>query len=272
MLSNRMGLDTSERLKRAERLQRIGLPPAPAKAYLALLELGETEARDVARLSGIPFAKVYAALDHLHARGLATVVLDSPRRYAPRPIDEYLASVRAAREEELRALEREQKDLAALLRVDADASADDRGAFTMIRGRRGSMKKATQLVGRAQKEIFLVATQSFPSPAHLAPILLAQARSRGVATRILAHPGHADAPALARAMPGAEVRVADAPRGAQHVAMIVADHEIALVAQLVPDDADLRQGHDVGMVTSQRGIVLALAQLLDARWDAALPA
>lgn len=263
-----MGLDSHERLRRAERLQRLGLAPAPAKAYLALLELGETEARDVARLSGIPFAKVYAALEDLHARGLANVLLDTPRRYSPKPIDEYVASIRAAREEELRALEREQADLATLLRIEPDATADDRGLFTMVRGRRGSIKKITNLVTRAQKDLVVLASESFPGPGEFGGALLQDAIARGVRTRILAQASRPEHGAIARRLPAAQVRYAAPPRGAQNVAMVIVDASTALVTQFVPDDADLRQGHDVGMVTSQRAIVLSLLRLLETTWEA----
>lgn len=254
----------------AGRLQRLGVPPTAARAYLALLDLGETEARDVARVSGIRFAKVYAALDQLHARGLATVVLDTPRRYAPRPIDEYLTGLRRAQEEQIRALDAERVELAALLEIRGGAHADDRGSFTLVRGRRGTVKKVVHLLRGAREEVFILASEGFPSRLHVGGRLLDEAKARGVSMRILAPAAHRSR--LPEALAGAEVRVMRPEPGAEHVAMLLADRARALLVQLVPDDGDVSQGHDVGLFTSQAALVLSLHHLLEARWDASEPA
>ena len=50
-------------------LRDIGLSEHAARAYLALVELGPAEARDVARKANVPLTKVYTTLHVLALKG-----------------------------------------------------------------------------------------------------------------------------------------------------------------------------------------------------------
>jgi sugar-specific transcriptional regulator TrmB len=259
-------MEANDRSSHADRLQRLGVPPAASRAYVALVELGETEAREIARLSGIPFAKVYSALDELTRRGLATVILDSPRRFAPKPVDSYLSELQRAREREVKELAAERESLATLLAVAPTAQADDRGTFTLLRGRTATVRAVRRAIDRAERDVLLLSSAAFPARAHIGAAL-ARARSRSVRVRLLALASNRSARELVDGVAGCELRTLTSAPGAQNVAAVVADGSCAVLAHLVPDDGDPLRGHDVGLATSQSAIALSLRELLEVRWS-----
>ena len=66
-----------------EALTALGLTEYGAKAYVALVALGEADAESVAARSGVPRTKVYDALDELAERGWAKDEGGRPRRWRP---------------------------------------------------------------------------------------------------------------------------------------------------------------------------------------------
>src|SRR5207248_11237358 len=109
-----------------EKLRSFGLSESAARAYLALLELGLTEARDVGRLAKIPLAKVYQTLDQLQEHGLVTVIPTTPRKYEPVEFRQFLDRRRERMLQEARELERVAPELAALFPTTAHETVGDR--------------------------------------------------------------------------------------------------------------------------------------------------
>lgn len=253
------------------RLQRLGLPTAAAKAYVSLIELGESEAREIARAAGIPHAKVYAALDQLNEKGLVNVGLDVPRRYSPRPMGEYLAQLRKEEEARLREIETDARDLADFAVIRSERPDDDRGTFSMLRGRPSSIRRISGLIQRAEQDILILATAGFRTRAHMGAHLLAAARARGVRVRLLCQGPDRACDDIAAKLPGAEIRRAPPREDAPHVAMMIVDRATALIVHFMPDDDDLRRGHDVGVVTTEGAIVGSIGELIDRQWDASEP-
>ena len=88
-------------------LEKIGLTRGEARVYLALLKLGASSTGPVAKASGISRSKVYAVMDKLAEKGLASHVDRRGVTYyhavEPSKIKDYLQE----REEELKGLEAE---------------------------------------------------------------------------------------------------------------------------------------------------------------------
>jgi sugar-specific transcriptional regulator TrmB len=82
--------------QRISRLQEHGLTEYEARAYLALLELENSEASPVADLARVPRTKIYQALDGLEAKKLLAVIPDRPKRYQVQPIASYIESLEAS--------------------------------------------------------------------------------------------------------------------------------------------------------------------------------
>lgn len=78
-----------------EALTALGLTEYAAKAYVALVALGEADAEAVAARSGVPRTKVYDALDELGSRGWAKDEGGRPRRWRPESPHDCVARERA---------------------------------------------------------------------------------------------------------------------------------------------------------------------------------
>lgn len=67
----------------AEDLRSLGFTDYEAQAYLALLRENPATAYQVAKVSGLPRANVYSALESLTKKGAVQPVTENPARYAP---------------------------------------------------------------------------------------------------------------------------------------------------------------------------------------------
>jgi len=94
-----------------EVLRELGLSEYEAKAYAALLAMGELTPKEVSSAANIPYTKVYEALRRLEAKGWAIVVSRTPLVYAPRKPGEAIASERRKLEERLRKAEEKLRTL-----------------------------------------------------------------------------------------------------------------------------------------------------------------
>lgn len=88
-------MDAQRRKELVDSLLAYGLNEYESRAYLALLEHGPAVAGDIARRSGIPRPRVYDTLQRLIDSALVTDNGGSPRRYAPLPLDDFLAQMTA---------------------------------------------------------------------------------------------------------------------------------------------------------------------------------
>ena len=70
-------------------LQEVGLNIYEAAAYLSLLKLGVSEARDIYRDSEVPYGKIYSVLESLVGKGFVEVQASRPKKF--RAVDPELA-------------------------------------------------------------------------------------------------------------------------------------------------------------------------------------
>ncbi|GAV21870.1 TrmB family transcriptional regulator [Carboxydothermus pertinax] len=73
-----------------EKLKSLGFSEYEAKAYLALLNLGEATGYEVAKNSGIPRSMVYQTLHKLIEKGAVQKIQGEPVKYLAEPPSEYL--------------------------------------------------------------------------------------------------------------------------------------------------------------------------------------
>jgi len=71
----------SNRVEVLKLLEQIGIRGYEARAYLALLELGEASATTIALKAGVPQPRIYEVLDTLLRKGLIEVKMGRPKRY-----------------------------------------------------------------------------------------------------------------------------------------------------------------------------------------------
>jgi PAS domain S-box-containing protein len=258
------------------RLREFGLSEYAARAYLALLDLGVAEARDVSTLSKVPQAKIYHVLEQLHEKGLAVILPEFPKKYAPVPFPEYLDRLHDEHARAADAIARDREVLADMFRVLGDTDVGNRGFFTVIRGRRNVMAKLVEMLQGAKSDLLVVGTTGFASRQEPLRAPMEEAKARGVRMRALLPLTPETMPRIAGALePLLEIRARDIdegqPSGGQssRVAIVVADAARAFLINFLPDDDNVYTGKDVGVFTDQEAMVAALQALVEPHWATA---
>jgi len=260
--------------ERLSRLREFGLSEYAARAYLALLDLGVAEARDVSTLSKVPQAKIYHVLEQLHEKGLAVILPEFPKKYAPVPFPEYLDRLHDEHDRQAQAIDRDREVLAEMFRVVGDADVGNLGFFTVVRGRRNVLAKIAEMLNEAKSDLLVLGTTGLASRYPSLQNELEDARRRGLRLRILLPLTAETIPRLEALDAIAELRGREADEGSQsgRVAIVLVDGARAFLINFLPDDDNLYAGKDIGVFTDQEAIVAALQTLVEPRWqDAPTP-
>lgn len=238
---------------RITQLRMFGLSEYAARAYLALLQLGTTEARDVSSLSKVPASKIYHILDHLGQKGLVTVLPEFPRKYAPVPFSEFLQRLH---DEHEAAAQRLRVDMPVLLKtfaVEGGSPSGDRGSVTLLHGRRNVRERMLEALAGARSEVMVLLTSAGaadPTP-WMEP--LAAASARGARVRVIG----ADFGFEWRARPAGVPPPAFA---------LTVDHRCVLLAHILPDDGHPTEGNDTGLFIEQEGLVAQQIGMVGSLW------
>lgn len=253
--------------ERVSILRSYGLSEYGARAYLALLDLGTTEARDVSRLARVPIGKIYQTLDQLHERGLIEVMPETPKKYAPLPFSAYLERVRAGHEAAILGIDRSRAAIDLQFPIVGQTEIGDRGGFNLLRGRTNVLERIRRLARGAHVSLLACETPGFVR--RHAAVLGPGAEPR-VRPRLLL-PTHEAVLAVEEALGSAvdlriAARRADGPGG--NVAIWIADGQQAVIAHYIPDDGSRTGGKDVGILVDEDAMVKALAATLEGHWEA----
>lgn len=133
-----------------EQLQLFGFNQYEAKAYMALVSLGASNAYQISKESGIPRARVYDTLDTLVSRGIAMLeeAEDGTKSYTPLPVDVFLDQAKQSFEEswskvadELRTMEKREPK--------SDVS------LTTVRGEDNVLSFCRIMIRRAREQVLL---------------------------------------------------------------------------------------------------------------------
>ena len=128
-------------------LRKLGLTEYEAKAYIASIELGEAEALEIARRSGVPRTRIYDILSRLESLGLIQRLLGSrPAVYIPIPPEKTLESLKNKLVEEIsQALDR-------LKLMYASSKALSRCDVILLRGMQ-AYKAGLDLIASAEEDV-----------------------------------------------------------------------------------------------------------------------
>lgn len=205
-----------------ELLQQLGFSEYEARTYLALLQRNPLNGYELAKVSGLPRANIYAVLQKLEDRG-AVVRLDMPNgaRYAPVTPAELTGRIASRFEEVLRATQQALEDL----------ETPKAAAYVWnIQGYAALIDHAHALI-EATQERLLVATGRQEASA-LAQSL-AQAASRGVVVTTLCLD---ECPTECGGCRGMICRSCAAVSADQHWLVLVSDDAEALAGEIGLDD------------------------------------
>ncbi|HWG89883.1 MAG TPA: helix-turn-helix domain-containing protein [Candidatus Thermoplasmatota archaeon] len=253
---------------RLSRLREFGLSEYAARAYLALLDLGVAEARDVSTLSKVPTSKIYHVLDQLHERGLVEILPEFPKRFAPISFGEFLDKVLVDHRSRVTTLERERDALVRMFSVTGDVDLGERGSFMLLRGRRNVLNEFRGLLAGAEGDVLIYGGVGAGLRAALHALEAEAALGRGVTLRLLVPDDPAVTEALSRFGSPFQVRHRDSPGGVEGpgITIAVADGRRAVIAHFIPDDASTTRGDDTAIATDDKGMIAALRTVLEDTW------
>ncbi|MGQ0536124.1 MAG: TrmB family transcriptional regulator [Methanobacteriota archaeon] len=250
--------------ERVARIQEYGLTEYEARAYLSLLALGPSTAREAASVSRVPRTKIYSVLDDLHAKQLARIVPERPKRYEAVPFDAYIAAFETEYKKKLARIQEDRRLLASIVMNPAFNPARP-GGFQVLKGRKNVVNRMFEMLGRARESI--VEMGSGPAGErirHFLPILREKHREN-VRIRSLFPVTEDNAEALAELSLLAELR--DRRGGGAASVLLVIDGAEAMLCHFMPDDEHLYKGEDVAIWTDDPAIVHDMRATFDANYE-----
>jgi sugar-specific transcriptional regulator TrmB len=247
----------------------LGLSPYEARAYLVLLERGESKASQVAMASRIPRGRIYEVLESLHAKGLVSVVSAKPLRYRSVPLKAFIER----RREDLRAAEDDiERNASRLLAsVAPRPTAGPTGEFLLFRKRQVVVRKLREMIEGAQKEVIISASEMcVVRGSRLFMEAYHDRANAGVALRVSTRvtPQNRAAVEVVRR----EVDVHHTDLGNRGTSIIVVDGTEVFICHWNPDDEDLYFGDDVGLWSTNPGVVESFHTIVADAWDRGIPA
>ncbi len=144
-----MSLIGSDKLIRA--FHRLGLTEYEMRAYLTLLNKGESNASELSKLSGIPISKIYDTLNSLAEKGWVLIERGRPTRYRPQ------APALASEASKIR-IEQELTEYASLIVQELNPIYERRNEkekpeVWIIRGEENLWKNIRDVIGRATRHL-----------------------------------------------------------------------------------------------------------------------
>jgi sugar-specific transcriptional regulator TrmB len=247
----------------------LGLSPYEARAFLVLLERGESKASQVAMASRIPRGRIYEVLESLHAKGLVSVVPAKPLRYRSVALKAFIER----RREDLRAAEDDLERSASRLiaSVTPRPTPSPTGEFLLFRKRQVVARKFREMVESARKEVLVSASEMCVVRGSRLFIDAYRERAKaGVATRVSTRitPQNRSAVEVIRA----EVDVRHTDLGNRGTSILVVDGSEVFICHWNPDDEDLHFGDDVGLWSTNPGVVESFHTIVADAWDRGIPA
>lgn len=262
---------TDREAERSAQLKALGLPVYAGRAYLALLELGTGEARQVSDLARIPPAKVYNTLEQLEQKGLAVSTPGRPRKYRPVPMEEYLARQLEEKKEALEMLEERRESLVDLFPILGTADDKTRSHISTVRGRRNISEHFRENAKSAQREIIMLLPVRPSRRIRALEKLTQDARDRGVQVRLLVPQPELDTLAQGVSATPADTRVVEPEGEDADVTLATFDGEKALLAHFVPGQPGRSFAKDLAILTAEPAFAKMLTKLLECRWDSVAP-
>ncbi|OYT50113.1 hypothetical protein B6U79_00260 [Candidatus Bathyarchaeota archaeon ex4484_231] len=138
----------------------LGLSEYEAKVYVALIEAGQSKARTISVMSGVPRTKVYGVLKKLIDTGLVIEVPEEPKRFAPVP-------PRTAFKTYLKSYQSRVESLVSIVTTLEESFKKAklpeklrRGEVWVISGRQRILKKIRGMLSKARRSVDLVTNEN----------------------------------------------------------------------------------------------------------------
>ncbi len=250
-----------------QKLLDLGLTEYQAKVYLALLKTGSATASQLTSQCDVPRTRIYPTMEQLHGKGLVKVLPETPIRYQPVSIQEFIerrAEEMRNRAEELVAL---KEVYAKSLPVQGAGAPVPGGSFEVYRGRDSVREKLVHMWNGARSSI------DFVGLGHAPPRLMGklytiarEKREAGVKIRFLFPIKTPDMGKVTSALSDFEVRfILEAPPSE----VCTVDRRELLLIHRIPDDPDPYQGQDAAIWSDDGAFTEGRVKLFEASWKEA---
>ena len=136
-------------------LEALGLTKYETNAYLSLLAMGISDARDLSRASGVPTSKIYETMVRLEALGLVEVQASRPRKFMAREVGEALDELKNAKRREFEGLLKSLPSLETRLKIRARTSPKDSTFWGVTTSWHDFANKHLAKAAEAQEEVLI---------------------------------------------------------------------------------------------------------------------
>lgn len=136
-------------------LEALGLTKYETNAYISLLQLGVSDARDLSRASGVPTSKIYETMVRLEALGLVEVQASRPRKFMAREVGEALDELKNQKRREFEGLIKSLPQLEARLKVRARTSPRESTFWSVTTSWHDFANKHLSKASEASEEVLI---------------------------------------------------------------------------------------------------------------------
>jgi sugar-specific transcriptional regulator TrmB len=250
---------------RIQKMKSFGLTEYQARAYLALLDLGSATGSQIPASSRVPRTRVYETMQQLHEKGLVQIIPEKPVRYKAVAFSSYLRTL--AEEHRLKAqqLTLSAASLAREFAPTATKSAEERGRFEALYGRRNVRDRLLEMYDRAETHV--TAIGSVHSPARILHGLGLQLEERaavGVRLKFAFFTDQNNEPDVRSLARYSDVRHIDFFTPVERHAI---DGREYLMSHPIPDDDSPTRGEDIAIWTDDPAIASAMDQSAERIWE-----
>lgn len=254
---------------RIEKMRELGLTEYQARVYLTLLDLGVSKASQVPSISRVPRTRIYSTMNQLHEKGLVEIIPESPIKYRPVPISDYLDKVAESHVRTADEIVSKKEELEQEFAVKGGLKVEETGRFEAIYGRRNVRERLSRMYEESESEIVSIGTA-------MSPIRIVRSRLPTIEEKFklgvdmkYAFPIDSSNRENAQILSQyADVKNIDMNLS---VYFLVVDSKQALLCHPIPPDESFLRGDDIAIWTDDEGIAQALrsitASILERGYD-----
>jgi sugar-specific transcriptional regulator TrmB len=139
-------------------LTQIGFTEAQAKLYLALLTIGKTDAKTLAKQANVPRQAAYRTLSELQEKGLVERIISLPQEYRAIPLRDGLAVMIRHKANEYTQIMENAKEFLHRYDIQQEQTPSDEFSISIIEGKETIIRKSIYGSNSAKQEICIFST------------------------------------------------------------------------------------------------------------------
>ncbi|MFQ6060505.1 MAG: TrmB family transcriptional regulator, partial [Thermoplasmata archaeon] len=245
--------------ERLRKMQDLGLTEYQARVYLTLLDLGVSKASQIPSLSRVPRTRIYSTMNQLHEKGLVEIIPESPIKYRPVRISDYLERLAESHMQIADDLMEKREKWESEFAIKCEVEVEERGGFEALYGRRNVRERLTRMYEEAESEILSIGTAQSPTRIVSSRLPTIEEKFRNGVEMKYAFPVNSSNRDNAQILSQyADVKNIDMDLS---IYFLVVDSRQALLCHPIPPDESFLKGDDIAIWTNDKGIAEALRSI-----------